>query len=117
MHELPAVEDLIRALDEESEKKNILKIKEVHLVIGELSSYVGECVQMYFDLLSEGHTCENARLVITHTRARFKCISCSHEFDHDRDFICPSCGGEGRLIKGTGREFLINKLVYDDTVS
>ena len=117
MHELPAVEDLIRALDEESGKKNISKINEVHLTIGELSSYVGECVQMYFDLLSEGHTCENAKLIITHTRARFRCVSCGNEFEHERYFTCPVCSGEGRLIKGTGKEFLINKLVYDNAVS
>lgn len=117
MHELPAVEDLIRSLDEESEKKGISKISEVHLTIGELSSYVGECVQMYFDLLAEGHTCENAKLIFSYTRAVFCCTSCGREFEHGRDFICPSCGGEGRLVKGTGREFLISKLVYDDTVS
>ncbi len=110
MHELPAVEDLIRTLDEESENKGISKISEVHIVIGELSSYVGECVQMYFDLLSEGHSCENAKLVFHHTRARFKCISCGNEFEHGTDFICPSCGGEGRLIKGTGKEFLISSV-------
>ncbi len=117
MHELPAVEDQIRTLDEESENKGISQILEIHIVIGELSSYIGECVQMYFDLLSEGHSCENAKLIFHHTRARFKCISCGHEFDHDKDFTCPLCGGESRLIKGTGREFLINKLVYDDAVS
>ncbi|MCR5774091.1 MAG: hydrogenase maturation nickel metallochaperone HypA [Lachnospiraceae bacterium] len=117
MHELPAVEDMIRALDEESESRGISKIKEVHLVIGELSSYVGECVQMYFDILSEGHSCENAKLYFTHTKARFKCRDCGHEFDHGVDFVCPLCKGEGRLIKGTGKEFLIRKLVYDDTVS
>ena len=117
MHELPATEDLIKTLDEESVKKNMSEIKEVHLVIGELSSYIGECVQMYFDLLSEGHTCERAKLVFTYKKARFKCLSCGHEFDHGRDFTCPSCGGEGRLIKGTGKEFLISKLVYDDAVS
>ena len=112
MHELPAVEDMIRALDEESEKKNISKIEEVHLIIGELSSYIGECVQMYFDLLSAGHTCEGARLSFTHTKARFKCTKCGHEYDHDRDFSCPQCGGDGVLIKGTGREFLISSIKY-----
>ena len=111
MHELPAVEDLIRSLDEESEKKGISEIKEVHIVIGELSSYIGECVQMYFDLLSEGHTCENAKLVFTHTKAKMKCPSCGLEFEHDRDFTCPGCGGFGKLIKGTGQEFMIKSYV------
>ncbi len=110
MHELPAVEDLIRTLDEESENKGISEISEIHIVIGELSSYIGECVQMYFDFLSEGHSCENAKLVFHHKKARFKCSSCGHEFDHEKDFACPLCGGEGRLIKGTGKEFLISSI-------
>ncbi len=112
MHELPAVEDLIRALDEESEKKGISRIEEVHLIIGELSSYVGECIQIYFDMLSDGHACEGAKLCFTHTKARFKCNACGHEFDHGSDFLCPKCGGDGTLIKGTGKEFMISSIKY-----
>lgn len=112
MHELPAVEDMIRTLDEESEKKQIKRIKEIHLTIGELSSYVGECIEMYFDLLSAGHSCEGAKLFFTHTKARFRCVSCGYEFDHDNSFTCPKCGADGRLVQGTGREFLISSLVY-----
>ena len=114
MHELPAVEDMIRTLDEESERKNIKRIEEVHITIGELSSYVGECIELYFDLLSAGHTCEGAKLFFTRTKARFRCISCGNEFDHGKDFSCPLCGMDARLIKGTGQEFMISSLVYDD---
>ncbi len=110
MHELPAVEAMIATLDEESEKNGIKRIEEIYLTIGELSSYVGECIELYFDLLSAGHSCEGAKLFFTHTRARFRCISCGNEFDHDRDFTCPVCGGEGRLIPGTGKEFLISRI-------
>jgi hydrogenase nickel incorporation protein HypA/HybF len=113
MHELPAVENLIRTLDEETEARNISRIKAIHIVIGELSSYVGECVQTYFDLLSQGHSCEDARLYFRHVAARFKCTSCGHEFDHDRDFTCPLCGGDGKLVPGTGKEFLVEKLETD----
>ena len=114
MHELPAVEDMIETLDRESLKRNIKKIEEIHLTIGELSSYVGECIELYFDLLSAGHTCEGAKLFFAHTRARLKCVSCGLEFDHVRDFTCPSCSGQGRLIKGTGEEFLISSIKYPD---
>ena len=112
MHELPAVEAMIRTLDEESEKNGIKKIEEVYITIGELSSYVGECIEKYFDLLSAGHTCEGAKLFFTHTKAQFRCLSCGNEFEHTEDFSCPLCGGEGRLIKGTGKEFKISSLVF-----
>ncbi len=112
MHELPAVEDIIRTLDRESEERNISSITEVHMIIGELSSYVGECVQMYFDILSKGHTCEGAKLFISHTKAKLRCSCCGLLFDHGRDFLCPSCRGDGRLVKGTGEEFLISSIRY-----
>ena len=112
MLELPAVEDIIRALDQESEEKHISSITEVNMIIGELSSYVGECVQLYFDILSAGHTCEGAKLNITHTRAKLKCSCCGLLFDHGRDFSCPSCKGEGKLVKGTGEEFVIASIRY-----
>lgn len=110
MHELPAVEDLIRTLDEESEKKDIRKITGIHLVIGELSSYVGECIETYFDLLGGGHSCEGAKLYFRRVPARFRCTSCGHEFDHDRDFSCPVCKGDSKLIPGTGKEFMIESI-------
>ncbi|MBQ7584371.1 MAG: hydrogenase maturation nickel metallochaperone HypA [Lachnospiraceae bacterium] len=112
MHELPAVEDIIRTLDEESEKQGIERIEEVHIVIGELSSYVGECIELYFDLLSAGHTCEGAKLFFTRVGARFRCEGCGNEFLHAKGFSCPKCGGDGRLIPGTGKEFLISSVKY-----
>nr|MCR5746704.1 hydrogenase maturation nickel metallochaperone HypA [Lachnospiraceae bacterium] len=73
----------------------------------------GECIQMYFDLLAKGHTCEEAKLHFKQVKARFKCLKCGHEFDHDKDFSCPECGGDARLIPGTGKEFMIGSLDYE----
>ena len=110
MHELSVTEDLIRTLDRECEEKGIEKIKKINLVIGELSGMIGECVQIYFDLLSEGHPFEKAELSFTYVKASFKCSSCGAEFPGNREFKCPSCGGKGKLIKGTGREFYVKSV-------
>lgn len=110
MHELPVVEDMIRTLDKESEEKNIERITEINLVIGELSGIIGECVQMYFDMLSKGHSCENAKLRFTHESAMLKCTGCGMEFPHIKSFDCPHCGAMGKLVKGSGREFLIKSV-------
>ncbi|SKB47733.1 hydrogenase nickel incorporation protein HypA/HybF [Lachnospiraceae bacterium] len=110
MHELPIVEDLIRTLDKETEEKHFKKIMEINLVIGELSGVVDECVSMYFEMLSEGHSCEKAELHFEHTHAMLKCAKCGHEFPHGSSFSCPECGGEVRLIKGTGSEFLVKSI-------
>ncbi len=107
MHELPVVLDIIGSMDEESLSKGFTKIESIDIVIGELSSVVSECVQMYFDSMSEGHTCSGAKLNFTHNPAMFRCSACGKEFPHEKDFICPFCGGDGVLIKGTGRDFYI----------
>lgn len=107
MHELPIVEDIINVMDQEAEKNQIQKITEIKLVIGELASVVSECVQMYFDIASKGHACENAKLVFEHRQAVLRCSNCGYEFPHQRSFICPECGGESNLIRSTGTDFYI----------
>lgn len=110
MHELPIVEDLLQVVGEEAKERNLGKIKKIHLVIGELSSVIDESVQMYFDLLSEGTACEGAELSFEHVPAMLRCVDCGREFEHRKSFNCPGCGGESRLIKGTGQEFYIRSI-------
>ena len=110
MHELPAVTEMIKTLDEESVKNNLSRITGVRFVIGELSSIEEECVRAYFELLSKGRTSEGARLEFIRTYARLKCRSCGEEFEHRGSFDCPKCGSGGFLIKGTGREFMIKDI-------
>ena len=110
MHELPVVENLIRTLDRQTEQERYKRILEVHLVVGELSGIVDECIETYFDMLSEGHSCENAILTFEHEPATLKCLKCGHEFQHGKSFACPSCGGDSRLLKGTGGGFLVKSI-------
>ena len=107
MHELPVVQELIERLDKESEERGIAHISEIHLRIGELSGVVGECVQLYFDLLSEGHSSEGAKLIFTHVPVRFKCPGCGREFPHKGSFSCPECGADGVRVRGSGEDFHI----------
>lgn len=107
MHELPVVLDIIQVMDREAAKNAFHEITQIHLVIGELSSIIGESVQMYFEAVAKGHPCENAKLTFEFVPATLKCQSCGHEFPHQRAFECPLCGGDSMLVKGTGHEFYI----------
>ncbi len=111
MHELPVVQDMIKTLDKECGERGVEEVREIHLEIGELSGIVGECVQMYFDLLSEGHPFEKAKLRFTFLPASFKCSRCGAVFPHEKSFDCPFCGGQGKLIKDSGRAFSIKSIV------
>lgn len=107
MHELPVVLDIIRVMDEEAEKHGFTKITQINLVIGELSSIIGESVQMYFEAVAEGHACADAKLTFENRPAMLKCKECGNEFPHAKDFTCPKCGGDSVLLRDTGREFYI----------
>ncbi|CDZ24068.1 hypothetical protein CCDG5_0949 [[Clostridium] cellulosi] len=107
MHELPVVIDIIKVISEEAKKNGIKKVNRIDLVIGELSSIIDESVQMYFDVMSENSVCAGAKLYFEHVPAMLKCVKCGKEFEHRKSFVCPECGGESVLIKGTGREFYI----------
>lgn len=107
MHELPVVLDLIRTVEKEAGERGLHKVDRIDLVIGELSSVVGESVQMYFDIASENTVCAGAKLTFDHRPALLKCTDCEKEFPHEKSFSCPACGGDAVLVKGTGREFYI----------
>ncbi len=107
MHELPVVLDLLRVMGEEAEKRGFRRITRIDLVIGELSSYLDECVQMYFDIAAKDGVCAGAKLTFEHRPALLRCRECGKEFPHEKSFRCPVCGGDAVLVKGTGREFYI----------
>jgi len=60
MHELAVTEDIIRIVTEASKGK---KVKAIELVIGDLSSFLDESIQFYFDLLTKSTPLEGASLI------------------------------------------------------
>lgn len=107
MHELPVVQDIIRVVGDEAAKTDASRVTSITIVVGEMSSVVDESVQMYFELLAEGTPLEHARLLFEHRYATLRCSACGREFEHRHGFACPVCGGDGVLVKGTGRELYI----------
>ena len=111
MHELPFVMRLLAETDGIARENGMDRIRRIRLEIGALSGIVPECVSLYFESASDGHAAEGAELEFTETPALLKCADCGREFPHQpkeahaagRDpFLCPACGGQGTLVKGTG---------------
>ena len=59
MHEYPVTLEIIR-LAEKTAEENHGRVRGIHLVIGEDSGFIGESIQMYFDVLAAGTLCEGA---------------------------------------------------------
>lgn len=59
MHEYPVTLEIVRMAEKTAREKGGI-VKAIHLVVGEDSGFIGESIQMYFDVISEGTLCEGA---------------------------------------------------------
>ena len=95
MHEYPVTLEIVRIAEKTAREKDGL-VKAIHLVVGEDSGFIGESIQMYFDVISEGTLCEGAILTIRDIKPKMRCDRCGALFERKRfSFTCPHCGGDG----------------------
>jgi len=110
MHELPITEDILRIVSTHAAKAGAQRVTHIHLVIGELTSFLDDSIQFYFDLLSPQTIAEGASLHFQRIRTRFRCRKCAHEFEPEgRKWTCPACGAlAGEVI--AGKEFYVDSI-------
>lgn len=110
MHEYAVTEEIIKMADAQAKKSGASKITAINLVIGDLSTFIDESVQMYFDILSKQTLADGAKLNFKRIRAEFKCGECGKVFEKpDKGFECPKCKALGTPT-GVGREFYIESI-------
>ena len=109
MHEYPVTLRIAEIASREAERAGG-RAKVIRLVVGDDSGFVGESIQMYFDVISAGTPCEGARLEIERVVPKLKCAACGALFERKPfSFACPACGGEGRPTE-IGREFYVKNV-------
>jgi hydrogenase nickel incorporation protein HypA/HybF len=110
MHELAVTEDILRIVSEHAEGAGAEGVTDIHLVIGDMSSFVDDSIQFYFDLLSPGTVAEGAELHFHRVGIRFRCRECGHEFEpRGMDWSCPECGRMGGEVIA-GKEFFVDSI-------
>lgn len=110
MHEYPITQQIIKIAEKHCRESGGSKVLKVNLVIGDYSGYVGESVQMYFDIISQGTVCEGAVVEIEHIEPKLKCPECGSLFKkRPLTFDCPECGGQGEPTD-IGKEFYIESI-------
>ena len=90
MHELSVVNSIIKICQEEMEKYNINNVKNIRIMVGELTGLVPSCISYYFDIASKETKLNGAKLLIKNISIRVKCMECGYEDKIEKKQItCP----------------------------
>jgi len=101
MHELSITEAILDVVLRHSAGA---RVTDVHLTVGELSSYVDDSIQFFWAELSRSTNAEGAVLHFTRQPGTLLCLVCGNEYSvNTPDFLCPSCGSTQAKPHG-GRE-------------
>lgn len=107
MHEFPITQQIIKIAEKHATELGASQIKSIKLVVGDYSGFVGDSIQMYFDVISEGTLCEGATVEIQRVKPKMKCTGCEELFERELlSFSCPKCGTDGEPTE-IGKEFYI----------
>ena len=110
MHEYPVTEQIIKIASQAARDNNAKSVSLIRLVVGQQSGFVGDSIQMYFDILAEGTPCQGASLDIEYIQAQWFCPGCNaYYLRQPMSFACPLCGQDG-LPSDVGKEFYVKDI-------
>lgn len=111
MHELPITQSILDLALEHANRAGGGRVTGIHLVIGELSRVVDDCMQFYWDLISEGTPAQGAMLHFRRVSLEFSCRDCGKVFRPQEalDYRCTSCHGS-RVAVERGDEFRLEAI-------
>jgi len=92
LHELAITQRVLDIALEKAEEAHATRVTGINLVIGEMSSVVDDCVQFYFDFLSQDSIASGANLTFERIPAQLRCRQCGTCFTPDTPpWNCPKC--------------------------
>jgi hydrogenase nickel incorporation protein HypA/HybF len=108
MHEMAVSESILGIVLRHAQRAGARRVLGVNLVIGDLTGFIDESIQFYFDFLSRETLAQGAQLHFERVAARVRCPTCSAEYEppHSRLWACPQCRALGGEVTA-GREFSV----------
>jgi hydrogenase nickel incorporation protein HypA/HybF len=108
MHELSITHSILDIVKRHAEKAGAKRVTTITLVIGELTGFVDDSIQFYFDFLSKDTLSEGAQLVFERVEAKVQCHACGAVYapPQTRVWVCPECEALGGEIV-SGKEFSV----------
>jgi len=110
MHELAITQSMLDLVLEQAKKAEAKEVGKINLVIGEMTGVVEQCIQFYFNLLSQETIAEGAALHFTIVPTRARCRVCDKPFElKEFDWSCPYCQGNSMEII-SGKELFVESI-------
>jgi hydrogenase nickel incorporation protein HypA/HybF len=104
MHEASITESMLALALEKANEAKAKKITSINLIVGELSGVVPDCVQFYFDIISQNTLADGAKLNFENKPVQIRCRKCASVFTPaDHEWSCPKCQ-ETSVEIASGRE-------------
>ena len=118
MHELSITQSILNIVNEHAQRAGAASVTAIHLTVGELTGFIDDSLQFYFEMLSPGTPAEGATLNIIRVPAVVRCRSCGFEFHLEGlQWTCPRCQTIGGDVL-RGREFQVDSIeVVQETLS
>jgi hydrogenase nickel incorporation protein HypA/HybF len=92
MHELSVTQHMLDIALEQAKAVQAKRVSRINVVIGEMAGVVDECVQFYFDFLSQDTIASGAILAFQRISTQLRCRNCATIFTpEDSNWACPTC--------------------------
>jgi hydrogenase nickel incorporation protein HypA/HybF len=110
MHEMGITQSLLDMSINKAREAGAAAVKQINLVVGDMSSVLDDSVQFYFDFLSKGSIAEGAKLVFKRVPVKARCRKCATQFfPGGETWKCPQCNDLGVEIIA-GSEFYMESI-------
>jgi hydrogenase nickel incorporation protein HypA/HybF len=108
MHELAITQSILEIVLRHAEGAGAQRVLSINLVIGELTGFVDDSIQFYFDFMSKDTPAQDARLNFERIAPRARCQQCGTDYapPNSRLWTCPACGALGGEVIA-GKEFSV----------
>ncbi len=111
MHELPATRGMLDVALEAAQKAGAERILSIDVVVGDLTSFVDDSIQFYFDIMSRDTAAAGALLNFRRDAAEGRCATCGHTFPVTPPVPreCPVCESLALSVTG-GQGFYVDSI-------
>jgi hydrogenase nickel incorporation protein HypA/HybF len=92
MHEFAITKSILSIVLEKAWEVKARKVTKVDILVGRLTGFIPECIQLQFDILSLNTKAAGASLIFHQPPAKLHCRKCNLDYTSDSlDLTCPKC--------------------------